>query len=62
MYKLIDDVVERLGGKFQIIVTDHANINEPWFQDAVVDRWREGKKLVPVEWDSAIDGMQNIDR
>lgn len=62
MYKLIDDVVERLGGKFQIIVTDHANINEPWFQDAVVERWREGKKLVPVEWDSVVSNASDTDQ
>lgn len=51
MYKLAYDVVQMLGGQFQIIVTDHANINQQWFQDGVVERWREGLMLVPPEWD-----------
>lgn len=51
MYRLAYDVVQMLGGQFQIIVTDHANINQQWFQDCVVERWREGVMLVPSEWD-----------
>ncbi len=54
MYKLAYDVVQQLGGQFQIIVTDHANINQQWFQDSVVERWREGVKLVPPEWDRTL--------
>ena len=51
MYKLAYDVVQMLGGQIQIIVTDHANINQQWFQDCVVERWRQGVMLVPPEWD-----------
>ncbi len=50
MYHLALEIAEQLTPNFQIIMTDHANINEKWFQDAVVERWREGRKLVPVEW------------
>ena len=50
MYKLAREVVEQLLPEFQVIVTDHANINEPWFQECIVERWREGRRLVPVEW------------
>jgi peptidoglycan hydrolase CwlO-like protein len=50
MYKLALKLVEQLSPSFQIIMTDHANINEPWFQDCIIERWREGKKLVPLEW------------
>lgn len=56
MYKLAYDVVQQLGSQFQIIVTDHANINQQWFQDSVVERWREGVKLVPPEWDPLNEG------
>jgi hypothetical protein len=52
MYKLAHEVVQQLEGKFQVIITDHANINEPWFQDCVVERWRDGIKLIPFEWDT----------
>ena len=50
MYQLALKLVEQLFPSFQIIMTDHANINEPWFQDCIIERWREGKKLVPLEW------------
>ncbi len=51
MYKLADDVVNALEGEFQIIITDHANIDQTWFQECVRERWREGRKLIPDEWD-----------
>jgi methyl-accepting chemotaxis protein len=50
MYKLASDFAKGLKGEFQIIITDHADINEPWFQKCVVERWRGGKKLIPDEW------------
>lgn len=37
---------------FQTIVLDHADEKEDWFQDSVIERWREGDKLVPDEWPS----------
>lgn len=40
MYRLAYDVVQELNGEFQIIITDHANINQQWFQESVVERWR----------------------
>ncbi len=55
MYRLAYDVVQMLEGQFQVIFTDHANINKDWFQESVVERWREGKKLIPVEWDTIDD-------
>jgi len=52
MYRLALKLVEELTPSLQIIMTDHANINEEWFQDCIVERWREGQKLVPPEWGS----------
>jgi hypothetical protein len=40
MYQLSYDLVKQLEGRFQIIITDHANINESWFQDCIVERWK----------------------
>jgi hypothetical protein len=50
LFRLIFDVTERLGGGLQVIITDHADLNEPWFRDAVIERWRGGAKLVPASW------------
>lgn len=35
---------------FQVIVVDHADEAESWFQNCVVERWRDGVKLVPDNW------------
>jgi hypothetical protein len=37
-------------GKFQTILVDHADEAASWFQDAVIERWRGGLKLVPDTW------------
>ena len=50
MYRLALDVVEELRPGFQIIMTDHADIAEPWFQDCVIERWRDGTALIPSDW------------
>jgi hypothetical protein len=50
MYNLIFDVVESLSPHFQVIITDHADLAEPKFREAVVERWRGGQKLVPSDW------------
>jgi len=52
MYQLALNLIDQLAFSLQIIITDHANINEDWFQDCIIERWREGQKLVPSEWES----------
>ena len=49
-FELLRDVVDELKGGFQIIVTEHADLAEDWFQDAVRVRWRHGDALIPREW------------
>lgn len=51
IYKAALDLVKGLNPNLQIIMTDHANINEEWFQDCVIKNWREGRKLVPSSWE-----------
>lgn len=50
LFELMRDVVDELGGGFQIIVSDHANLPESWFQDRVRYNWRDGDALIPQEW------------
>jgi len=56
IYRMCLNVVEQLAPSFQIIMTDHANFDEEWFQLCVVERWRDGRKLVPIEWDTNAEG------
>jgi hypothetical protein len=53
MFELIRDVVAELHPNFQIIITEHADIAETWYEEAVVERWRNGTALIPAEWISA---------
>lgn len=50
MYKLAFDVAEQLHPNFQIIMTDHANLAEEWFQRCIIENWWGDLKLVPDEW------------
>jgi len=50
MIKLAWDLCETLNQELQIIVTEHANIDEEWFQNSIAHRWRDGTKLVPEDW------------
>ncbi|MFD7645664.1 DUF3732 domain-containing protein [Kitasatospora sp. NPDC059795] len=50
LFRQIDSVVRELAPAFQVIVVDHANLPQPWFQEAVVHNWRGEEKLVPRDW------------
>ncbi len=51
LFQLIRSVVEDLAPAMQVIVCDHANLPDPWFQEAVgQNNWREGRKLIPDDW------------
>jgi Protein of unknown function (DUF3732). len=50
LYELMRDVAEELSPSLQIIACDHANLPDAWFQDAVIENWRDGEKLIPQSW------------
>lgn len=50
LFRFIFDVTARLAPNLQVIITDHADLNDDWFQEAVVEKWRGGAKLVPQAW------------
>ncbi len=41
---------EELEGKMQTIIIDHAKLNDEKFTGSIKEEWRNGAKLVPVEW------------
>ncbi|MER6446454.1 DUF3732 domain-containing protein [Streptomyces venezuelae] len=54
-FELLSDVVRLNRGSLQIIVCDHANLPEGWFQDSIIGNWRpdaEGNRtaLIPLDW------------
>ncbi len=59
LFEFIFDVTASLYPKLQVIITDHADLNEGWFQDSVKERWRSGVKLVPASWYEDDASMQS---
>ncbi len=55
MFRLIFDAVEAVAPGLQVILIEHADLNEEWYRNAIVERWRGGKKLVPEDWKRADD-------
>ena len=50
MFELVFEAVTKHTPGFQVIITEHADLADVWYQAAVVERWRGSKKLVPDEW------------
>jgi hypothetical protein len=51
MFRLLLDFCVRVFPSFQIIVLEHANLQEEWYQSALVEPpWTGGRALVPGDW------------
>lgn len=51
LFNILFDFCEELNPNFQIIITEHANLDTERFQNALVeDPWTEGRALIPIEW------------
>ncbi len=51
LFEWIFKIVNELSPKLQVIITDHADIDEPWYQQAIRDKkWRGEYALVPRSW------------
>jgi hypothetical protein len=53
MFKFISETIESVAPGLQVVMTEHADIDEIWYQSAVAERWRGGLKLVPDDWPEA---------
>ncbi|MCD0156071.1 DUF3732 domain-containing protein [Deinococcus sp. 6GRE01] len=51
VFTFLFDAVEQLEGKFQIIVSDHADLkDDPRYQAAITEEWRGDRALIPTDW------------
>lgn len=50
MFRLVFNVVKEIAPGMQVVITEHADINEDWYQASIAERWRGGLKLVPEDW------------
>jgi hypothetical protein len=53
LYELTFEVVQQLGGDLQVIALDHADFEDDWFANSVIQRWRGGEALIPPSWRAA---------
>ncbi|MBQ9260082.1 MAG: DUF3732 domain-containing protein [Neisseriaceae bacterium] len=35
---------------FQVIITEHADLEDDWFQKLVIEKWYDKTKLIPIDW------------
>ncbi len=50
MFELMYRFANDLAPNFQLIVSDHANLPDQWYQDCVRYNWRNGEALIPQSW------------
>ena len=50
MFDFIISATQELAPHFQVIVTDHAKLYNDEFTSSIIEEWRNGKKLIPIEW------------
>jgi len=50
LYRMMFDAVTQLNGQLQIIAFDHADFSDGWFQESIIETWRNGVALIPRGW------------
>lgn len=50
LFRLLHQFCEELHSSMQIIVADHVELLDDWFQNSIAERWRNGIALVPTDW------------
>lgn len=55
LFSILNRYVAEDAPGFQIIVTEHANLHDEWFQDAIIEEpWTKPPALVPDDWEDRI--------
>lgn len=50
LYDFLFNRVAELHGSLQLIIVDHANLDNEPFKNAVVENWLKDENLIPTEW------------
>ena len=51
IYRFIEKITKELSPHMQVIIVDHADIDEKYFQDAVIEKWwNPDQRLIPLSW------------
>lgn len=58
LYQFIFKRVVELKGKFQLIIVDHANLEDKQFKDAIIEDWHDDDYLIPKDWFPTVERGQ----
>lgn len=51
LYRMLYDVAQAHDGELQVIAFDHADFTDNvWFQESIIETWRDGQALIPQAW------------
>jgi len=50
LYEFIFQRVDEMNGELQLIIVDHAVLQNEQFSNSVIDDWHSGDNLIPVGW------------
>ncbi|MEQ9507041.1 MAG: DUF3732 domain-containing protein [Hyphomonas sp.] len=50
LFETMSNVSSEIGKGFQLIVLDHAHLDDEWFESAIIEEWRGSNALVPASW------------
>ena len=50
LFRLMHQACEGILEPFQLIVLDHAHLDDDWFEECIVEEWRGENALVPLAW------------
>ena len=50
LFEFMHAAAGAIGDGFQLIVLDHAHLDDDWFGASIVEEWRGDTALVPTEW------------
>ena len=50
LFEFMHSASESIGEGFQLIVLDHAHLDDDWFNSSIVEEWRGDAALVPADW------------
>ena len=53
LFELIHNYCGHVAPDMQIIVADHVELLDDWFQRSIAERWRRGAALIPQSWHTA---------
>ena len=50
LFEFMHEASGAIGDGFQLVVLDHAHLDDDWFNTSIVEEWRGDTALVPAEW------------